>query len=593
MVSILKSIEKGVLDCSVPLLIPFLSLQVKLAMSKNIMSGLDTENKKEMIRDSMLEGLLNDITDIAILQEVIDRSQEKLNALTDFKTLSKIDASTLTDDTLLIENVKENKQDKFIDINKGKRDSGIVTDLSADKDDASTINDESELNTSRDIIDLSEHIETEILEAIEQTEKEAKIESSKKSSKDTSTKSSKEESRGTTPSPADTPTNKPESSEDSGVDVEENAKESIKEDSKDNDLAKSKSEKDIKNKILNIINEAKAQDESKKKTRNFGRNFEFQIPNLKPVIPNDRRPAKVKRMDDLWSKQVAARTGNWGMLEAPAPKPAQKVPWSKKKAAETVKRDSIMKNEEVDEFEKCRSALSEHKAGKKITMVEKPVKTEKDEKLSETKNTKEKEDNTAKIINKEDTKKSDSANKEESNSEDKTVEKEDLVTESVKIESQKVNIDSISTTSEKVEITEVVEDVQLDENKSDTEKESINTITANESKADEPKNNNISKKDEAKTDENEKALRIVSDKKPPPVPTSAALSTTVPTPAALSPVVPRRRDISAPSLPPPTSSPRVPPTPPPSRKPPPPPISPPPSNIRESTQSMLETTTVR
>ena len=68
---------------------------------------------------------------------------------------------------------------------------------------------------------------------------------------------------------------------DSGVDVEDNNKE--------NDLAKSKSEKDIKNKILNILNDVKAQEESKKKTRNFGRNFEFQMPNLKPVIPNDKR----------------------------------------------------------------------------------------------------------------------------------------------------------------------------------------------------------------------------------------------------------------------------------------------------------------
>ena len=68
---------------------------------------------------------------------------------------------------------------------------------------------------------------------------------------------------------------------DSGVDVEDNKKE--------NDLAKSKSEKDIKHKILNILNDVKAQEESKKKTRNFGRNFEFQMPNLKPVIANDKR----------------------------------------------------------------------------------------------------------------------------------------------------------------------------------------------------------------------------------------------------------------------------------------------------------------
>ena len=76
-VHILKSMEKGILDCSLPLLIPFLSIQVRLAMSKNIFSDLDLENKKIVIKESVVESLINDITDIAILQEVIDRSQEK------------------------------------------------------------------------------------------------------------------------------------------------------------------------------------------------------------------------------------------------------------------------------------------------------------------------------------------------------------------------------------------------------------------------------------------------------------------------------------------------------------------------------------
>merc|ERR1719460_2797990 len=52
----------------------------------------------------------------------------------------------------------------------------------------------------------------------------------------------------------------------------------------------------IKSKTLNIIQDAKAMDQ-KRNIRNYGRNFEFQGMKeaLKPVLPNDRRPTKAKR----------------------------------------------------------------------------------------------------------------------------------------------------------------------------------------------------------------------------------------------------------------------------------------------------------
>ena len=66
---ILQSVEKGVLDFSIPLLIPFLSLQVKLSLGKNIYNELDTTKKTEIVKESIIDSLVNDITDIAILQE--------------------------------------------------------------------------------------------------------------------------------------------------------------------------------------------------------------------------------------------------------------------------------------------------------------------------------------------------------------------------------------------------------------------------------------------------------------------------------------------------------------------------------------------
>ena len=61
-------------------------------------------------------------------------------------------------------------------------------------------------------------------------------------------------------------------------------------------------------KILNIIQDAKAMDQ-KRNIRNYGRNFEFQGMKeaLKPVLPNDRRPTKAKRLDCMWTNVTAAK----------------------------------------------------------------------------------------------------------------------------------------------------------------------------------------------------------------------------------------------------------------------------------------------
>merc|ERR1712112_186922 len=67
---------------------------------------------------------------------------------------------------------------------------------------------------------------------------------------------------------------------------------------------------EIKQKILNILQDAKAMDQ-KRNIRNFGRTFEFQGVKeaLRPVLPNDKRPTKARKWDLMWNQVTAAKQG--------------------------------------------------------------------------------------------------------------------------------------------------------------------------------------------------------------------------------------------------------------------------------------------
>merc|ERR1712037_819619 len=135
----------------------------------------------------------------------------------------------------------------------------------------------------------------------------------------------------------------------------------------------------IKNKILNIIQDAKAMDQ-KRNIRNYGRNFEFQGMKeaLKPVLPNDRRPTKAKRLDCMWTNVTAAKQR---YNDPPAPsleelksrqkkaaptleelknKPKSNVPWTRKSNAQPVKKEILAEEKEVKEFESCRKTLKDN-----------------------------------------------------------------------------------------------------------------------------------------------------------------------------------------------------------------------------------------
>jgi hypothetical protein len=140
-------------------------------------------------------------------------------------------------------------------------------------------------------------------------------------------------------------------------------------------IAKSRSEKDIKNKILSILNEAKAKENDGRggrTVRNYGRTFEQAVQLTPPVLANDKRPEKARRMDSLWCQSVARRQGtNFNGVEVAAkPVTARGVPWSQRANNAAVKKDSVIYNTEVEEFDKCRKNLETSKqAGKGAAAV--------------------------------------------------------------------------------------------------------------------------------------------------------------------------------------------------------------------------------
>merc|ERR1712088_194341 len=109
-------------------------------------------------------------------------------------------------------------------------------------------------------------------------------------------------------------------------------------------------ENNIKNKILNIIQDAKAMDQ-KRNIRNYGRNFEFQGMKevAKPVLPNDRRPTKAKRLDSMWMNVTAAKQR---FNDPPAP--------SLEELKSRQKKEILAEEKEVKEFDSCRKTLKDN-----------------------------------------------------------------------------------------------------------------------------------------------------------------------------------------------------------------------------------------
>merc|ERR1712098_975081 len=96
---VLKHLESGVLDISVPMLTPYLSLQVKLDMGVNIFKNLESQSKVKVVKEHFIQDMIEDITDIALLQEVIDRTQEKINYLNSLRVVDMENYFSIEDDS--------------------------------------------------------------------------------------------------------------------------------------------------------------------------------------------------------------------------------------------------------------------------------------------------------------------------------------------------------------------------------------------------------------------------------------------------------------------------------------------------------------
>ena len=209
---------------------------------------------------------------------MIDRSQEKLNSLKDYDQYKECatqydlvhmnDAETTTEDN----------------------SSEIVANVVKDNDhnEIETLSNNGQTDTESNLERESQDLDTPSIEICNKTSQESD-EASKETGLSQADVSQSDDSTDGPTSDVTKEEDKSESNEksdDSGVDTEESPVE-------EKQLSKSKSEKNIKNKILSILQDAKAQENTKNVRSNYGRNFEFQQTRLKPVIPNDRRPAKV------------------------------------------------------------------------------------------------------------------------------------------------------------------------------------------------------------------------------------------------------------------------------------------------------------
>ena len=275
---LLKKIEKGILDISIPMLMPFLSLQVKLKMGTNIFKGLEPHNKKKMVKENFINDMIDDITDIALLQEVLERTQEKLNILNPPKEVEKEIQHYVNEHYFNIENdsfdlpsapvrqtspIKEESPE--IQEEKPDHDQLKVTCQAEEKEkspDAEAFREVSEIKKE------NESVLEEKSESSDTDGKKSDDEGCPSSEFDSSSEEDKEETKELKKFKSD---DKEKHDEDEGIGKEQEIKPAETEEQD----PKQGNEKVIKQRILNIIENAKSIDQ-KRAVRNYGRTFEFQ-----------------------------------------------------------------------------------------------------------------------------------------------------------------------------------------------------------------------------------------------------------------------------------------------------------------------------
>jgi len=332
---LLQSIDTGVLDISLPLLVPFLSLQARMSLGTNLYKNkfkiADAEAKNKMAKETFVDMMLKDITDIALLQEVIERSQEKLLLLSaeeekrfaeklrkgklinvendSFDLSSSPDRRSVTPVVAASPRrsvtpcVKEASPQIVISNSPRRSLTPCVKEASPEILEPVSLDSDEITTSSSDVkADILPEEEEEPITEKETVNKTEIVSSEEKKTDDEGCPSSESDS-----------------------DKEEEKTKDPKDDESDEGLGKSDDnitakieeeeeeeppKQEIKQKILNILQDAKAMDQ-KRNIRNFGRTFEFQGVKeaLRPVLPNDKRPTKARKLDLMWNQVTAAKQG--------------------------------------------------------------------------------------------------------------------------------------------------------------------------------------------------------------------------------------------------------------------------------------------
>ena len=297
---LLKQLETGILDISVPMLMPFLSLQVKLDLGTNIFRNLEPENKAKMVKENIIQDMLSDITDIALLQEVIDRTQEKINFLS-APTVYKMD------------NYYSLEDDSFDLPSPGPRcftpppavDVPVLTSVLSHLDKlmkegskkANEVKEEKKKTETKKEIEKVTSVEVKTQITTEKVDEKcdesdeglpsSDCDSSSEDDKDAEKASVVEKEktpekitvREKTPEKVTVKESTPEK-----ITVKETSPEPVQ---KNEENPPKSNEGIIKQKLRNILDNCKTNDQQRP-VREFGRNFEFQGMPQSPVVPNDR-----------------------------------------------------------------------------------------------------------------------------------------------------------------------------------------------------------------------------------------------------------------------------------------------------------------
>ena len=297
---LLKQLETGILDISVPMLMPFLSLQVRLDLGTNIFRGLEPENKAKMVKENIIQDMLSDITDIALLQEVIDRTQEKINFLS-APTVYKMDNYySLEDDsfdlsspgprcftpppavdvpvlTSVLSHLDKLMKEGSKKANEVKEEQKKTERQEEDKE-VTPVEDKTQIKSEKvdeKSDESDEGLPSSDCDSSSEDDKDAEKESVVEKEKTPEKISVKEK----TPVEVTVKEKTPEK-----ISVKEKSPEPVQK--KEEDPPKS-NEGIIKQKLRNILDNCKTNDQQRP-VREFGRNFEFQGVPQRPVVPNDR-----------------------------------------------------------------------------------------------------------------------------------------------------------------------------------------------------------------------------------------------------------------------------------------------------------------